>query len=91
MRRGILKYFYVGSKYKNEFRKQMRSFIVFTLGFTIAFSWRETIFDGSKNFIKWLTGTSNSGSFGASIFITLVSILLIFMTTNWLKERHPIH
>lgn len=91
MNGGISKYFYVGSKYRTEFRKQMRTFIVFTLGFTIAFSWRETIFDGSKKIVKWLTGTNKSGSFGASIFITLVSVLLIFLTAQWLKDKHPAH
>jgi hypothetical protein len=62
--------------------------ITFTLGFTIAFTWRETLFDISKSFVQWLSGIkeNNSASFWASMFITFLSIFLIFITARWLKE-----
>ena len=82
-------YTFVGQKYKDEFRKQMRSVIVFTLGFTIAFAWRETIFDWSKSVTAWITNSSKGGtSTGASLFITLLCILLIFLTTRWLRDKN---
>jgi hypothetical protein len=89
MKRRLSNYFYLGSNYKAEFRKQMRLIIVFTLGFTIAFSWRETIFDLSKSFVQWISGikNANSSSIWASVFITIVSLLLIFLTAKWLKEN----
>ena len=80
----------LGSRYKEEFRNQLRMFIHFTLGFTIAFTWREYLFESSKNFIKWLTGTTHSGAFGASIFITLLCVFLIFLTSYYLKEKNRI-
>jgi len=51
MKKRVSNYFYIGQKYKEEFRKQVRAIITFTLGFTIAFAWRETIFDISKPFM----------------------------------------
>lgn len=86
----ISNYTFVGRKYKDEFRKQMRMIIVFTLGFTIAFAWRETIFEWSKNLVSWLTNSNKGGSnVWASIFITLVSVILILLTTYWLKDKNP--
>jgi len=86
-------YFYLGNQYKHEFRKQMRMFIIFTLGFTIAFSWRETIFDLSEAFVKLVTKTTNpnAASIEASVFITVICALLIFLTARWLRDRPPIH
>jgi hypothetical protein len=84
-------YTFVGSKYRNEFRKQIRSIIVFTLGFTIAFAWRETIFDWAKSFTEWITHSpGEASSAGASIFITILCVLLIILTSYWLKDKnHP--
>jgi hypothetical protein len=89
MKRRLSNYFYLGSNYREEFRKQMRLIIVFTLGFTIAFSWRETIFDLSKSFVQWIAGikNANASSIWASVFITIVSLFLIFLTAKWLKEK----
>jgi hypothetical protein len=90
IRQKFSNYTFVGKKYKEEFRKQMRSVIVFTLGFSIAFAWRETIFDWSKSITAWITQSQNGGSStGASIFITLFSILVILLTTHWLKDKNP--
>ena len=89
-RKNFLNLFYFGNNYNEEFRKQIRMFIIFTFGFTIAFSWRETFFDISKSFIHWTFGTKkiNSLSILASIFITFVCVLLILLTTHYFKERH---
>lgn len=90
MRRKISNFFYVGHKYKEEVRKQIRMFIIFTLAFTIAFTWRETIFDLSKSFIQLIAGVegSNAQSIWASIFITVISILLIFLTSRYFKKEY---
>ncbi len=86
----VSNYTFIGQKYKDEFRRQMRSVIVFTLGFSIAFAWRETIFDWSKSATAWITHSASRGSStNASIFITLVCILLIGLTSRWLKDKNP--
>jgi hypothetical protein len=88
----VSNYTFIGKHYREEFRKQMRSVIVFTLGFTIAFSWRETIFQWSKSITGWITHSQNGGSnAGASIFITLLCIAIILLTTRWLKEKHHVY
>jgi len=92
-KRKIRNYFYLGNQYRHEFRKQMRMFIIFTLGFTIAFTWRETIFDLSKALVAWVTNTNNPNttSIGASVFITIVCALLIFLTARWLRDKPRRH
>ena len=86
MRRNVSNYFYLGQNYK----KELRLVVVFTLGFTIAFAWRETIFDLSKSFISWLIGSNGAGaSAWASVFITLLCLILIFLTTRWLRDKRP--
>ena len=88
MRRKILPVFNVGMRFRREFRRQLRMLIVVTLGFTIAFSWRQTTFDLSQSFIQWITKTQNSSlsTILTSIFITLLSILLIVGTSNFFKD-----
>jgi len=64
-------------------------FIIFTLGFTIAFTWRETIFDLSKSLVQWLANTNNPNaiSIWASVFITIICAALIFLTAKWLRDK----
>lgn len=92
-KRKLKNYFYLGNQYRSEFKKQMRMFLIFTLGFTIAFTWRETIFDLSKSFVKWLTHSNgtNATSIWASVFITIVCVILIFLTARWLRDKPPVH
>ncbi len=87
IKRKFSNYTTLGSQYRAEFRKQLRMFITFTFGFTIAFTWREVSFEGSKKFWIWLTGSHGSGSIGGAFFITIVSLLLIYATSYWLKEK----
>ena len=88
MRRRINRYF-SRSGYRREFQRELRLLIVVTLGFTIGFTWRETIFDLSWVFIQWLTHAERAPalSFFTSIFITLICLGLIYLTSYLLKER----
>jgi len=88
MRRKMLQVFNVGRRFRKEFRKQLRMLIVVTLGFTIAFSWRQTTFDLSQSFVEWVTKTQNSAlsTVLTSTFITLLSLLLIMVTSNFFKD-----
>jgi len=84
----MLQVFNVGRRFRKEFRKQLRMLIVVTLGFTIAFSWRQTTFDLSQSFVEWVTKTQNSAlsTVLTSTFITLLSLLLIMVTSNFFKD-----
>jgi uncharacterized membrane protein len=80
---------FTGKRFKREFRIQLRSFIIITLAFTVAFSWRQTTFDLSQTFVQFLLNIKSSTSLTilTSIFITLISIILIYITSHWLKEK----
>ncbi len=75
---------------RKEFRRQLKLLITFTLGFTIAFTWRQTIFDLSFAFIAFITQIKNNSTLSilSSTLITLVSLGLIYLTSHWLKDRH---
>lgn len=89
MRRSIWNY--IGTKnIKKEFRRQLKLLITFTLGFTIAFTWRQTIFDLSLALVAFMTNIKNSSTLSilSSSLITIISLVLIYLTSHWLKERH---
>jgi hypothetical protein len=90
MKRGISTLFIEGEHFRKEFKRQVRTLILFTLGFTIAFTWRQTIFDVSLNIVKLLTHVQSSAGLSilSSIFITLFSLGVIFLTTHWLKDEN---
>ena len=73
---------------RRELIKQMRMLLMFTLGFTIAFTWRQTIFDLSLSFVGFLTHISNSSTLSilASVFITIFSLGLVYLTSFLLRD-----
>lgn len=89
MRKNFKNFFIPGRRFKNEFKSQIRMLIIVTLGFTIAFTWRQTIFDLSQYLIKSFTKVQDSSALSilASIFITIVSVILICLTAYYLKEN----
>jgi len=80
--------FHIGRRFKNELRREIRTLILFTLGFTIAFAWRQTTFDLSLAFIKFLTNIedTNTSSILTSVFITLLAIVLIYFISYTLRD-----
>jgi len=90
MKKLFKRFFRAEKRFVNESKRELRLLITFTLGFTIAFTWRQTIFDLSQEFIKFITNTSNYSflSILTSIFITFLSLFLIYSTSHWLKERN---
>jgi hypothetical protein len=77
-----------GSQFMREFRRQIRMTIVVTLGFTIAFTWRQTIFDISQNIVEFFTHVQGSIKLSilTSTFITILSLLLVYLTSHFLKK-----
>ncbi len=88
MKRHLFNFFVGGKKFKKEFRKQVRFLIVITLGFTIAFTWRQTIFDISQTMMQFFTKTQSSTllSILTSVFITILSLIFIYLASYFLKE-----
>ncbi|MBS3076533.1 hypothetical protein J4481_02210 [Candidatus Pacearchaeota archaeon] len=89
MKKRIANFFIKGERFKNEFRNQIRSVIIITLGFTIAFTWRQTLFDISQAFVQLLIHIENptTSSILTSTFMTIVAILLIYGTSYWLRDK----
>lgn len=77
-----------GRRFKKEFKRQLRILILFTLGFTIAFTWRQTVFDLSQLIIRFFTEIKNTSvlSILTSTFITIISIILIYLTSYYLRD-----
>jgi len=88
MRHKIINSLQRGNQFKREFRRQIRLLVLITLGFTIAFTWRQTVFDASQAFVQFVTNVQDStmSSILTSTFITLVSITLIYITAHLLKN-----
>jgi len=88
MKKRVVSFFIKGKRFQREFKRQLRMLITVTLGFTIAFTWRQTIFDLSLNFLKLVTAVKDSSflSFLTSTFITLISLILIYLTSVLLRD-----
>lgn len=84
------KFFLNNIRFKREFKRQLRLLIVVTLGFTIAFTWRQTIFDIFMKVIQFFTTTQNRAILSAltSLLITIISLLLIYLTSYLLKDSY---
>ena len=87
--RNRINHLFKEKRFKREFRREMRLLIIITLGFTIAFSWRQTIFDMSISLMRWITHIQSSSGLSilASILITLVSVVIIYFASHFLKGR----
>ncbi len=89
MREKLLRFFGIEHKFKREFKNQVRMFIIITLGFTIAFSWRQTVFDLSQTFVQFITDVkdSSASTILTSTFITIFSIFIIYLASHFLKNE----
>lgn len=74
--------------FRREFRRQIRLAIVAAIGFTVAFAWRNAIYDGLRDFVARFaqsTGTLLTEVYTA-LFITVLGVALIYITSRLLKE-----
>ncbi|NCO10985.1 hypothetical protein CO038_01350 [Candidatus Pacearchaeota archaeon CG_4_9_14_0_2_um_filter_39_13] len=82
-------YFIGGDYFKKELISQLRFLIIVTLGFTIAFTWRQTIFDTTQWAVQAITHIENSTGLSVltSITITLIGLLIILLTSRYLNPK----
>ncbi len=76
--------------FKQEFKKQIRFAITAAIGFIIAFSWREAVFDLFLNFtsrVLDLPIDHYSTKIYTAVVITIFGVLLILLTSKILKDR----
>jgi len=76
------------TKFKEEFRKQLRLAIAAAVGFIIAYSWRDFIIELSKDTINAITATMNIHliNLASSLLITFLGVLIILFTSKMLKK-----
>jgi len=77
--------------FKKEFKRQVRMAVTAAIGFTIAFAWKESVFDAVLNFTSRLLDLAPehySTKIYAAIFVTLLGVLLIFLTSKMLREKN---
>ena len=87
MKEALQRFLYGGDAFKKEFFEELRLLVLFTLGFTIAFSWRQTLFEGTQTILRWVTDIQDSTSLAilASIAITIVSVVIIWGMARYTK------
>jgi len=82
-----LQIFCKSKEFEREFRKQLQMLIIVTFGFTIAFTWRQAIFNLSLATVRFFTNIKNFSAWNilASIFIAILILFVIFLASPYLK------
>ena len=89
IRRKTTFFFIGGENFKKEFRRQLRLLIIVTLGFTIAFTWRQTVFDTTQSLVVFLTKVHGSAALSilTSTLITIFSLAIMYITSMTLQDH----
>ena len=74
--------------FRKEFKRQVRLAIVAGIGFTVAFAWRNAIYDSLFGFVVKFTETTNImlSEVYTAIFISIFAAMLIYLTSKLLKD-----
>lgn len=88
MNERIKRFLFGGDSFKKDFISQIKSLVVFTLGFTIAFSWRQTIFDTTEKIVESILKIQSSSALSilTSTFITIFSVIIIWIILKFLDD-----
>lgn len=76
--------------FKLEFKRQMRMAVTAAIGFSIAYAWREAIFDTFRSFVARFLDvppTHYLSETYTALAITLAGVLLIFITSRLLRDK----
>lgn len=75
--------------FKREFKKQLRFAITAAIGFSIAFAWRESVFETFINFVSRFLDIPKEHYLTdvyAALTITIFGVIIIFITSKLLKD-----
>jgi hypothetical protein len=88
MKGKLKRFIFGGENFKKEVKNQIRLLIIITLGFTVAFTWRQTIFDSTQSLVRLITDVQGAMSLSvlSSLIITIVSLILIWITSRLLMD-----
>jgi hypothetical protein len=89
MKEEIYRFFIGGEHFQREFWQEIRVLLIFTLGFTIAFTWRQTIFDSTKAVVAFVTHIKSSTalSITTSIVTTFFCLFLIWGMSKLMEKK----
>ncbi len=84
-----MKVFKTKKSFKKEFKRQLRLAIIAAIGFTVAFAWRNAIYNSAQNLIGQII---NSTEFVltesiTALAITLFAVIILFLTSKILKDK----
>ncbi|MGV8142465.1 MAG: DUF5654 family protein [Candidatus Pacearchaeota archaeon] len=84
-----MKHLKTSRSFIKEFKKQVRFSIAAAVGFSIAFAWRESIFDTFLAFVSRFLDVA-SGHYLTEIYtaltITVAGVILLLITSKILKD-----
>lgn len=75
--------------FRLEFKRQIRLAVTAAIGFSIAYAWREAIFDTFQSFVTRFLDVAEGHYLSESytaIAMTLAGVLLILLTSKLLKD-----
>ncbi len=84
-----MKIFQKKRSFKREFKRQIRLAIMAAIGFTIAFAWRNAVFETFQSFVSrflditpdhYLTETYTA------VGVSLLGVIFIFITSKLLRD-----
>jgi hypothetical protein len=80
--------FFKDKLFQRELKREVRMLIVVGIGFSIAFAWRQTTFDAALSITHAIFSIKGevAASLTASLMITLIGLLLILLTSKYLKD-----
>lgn len=84
-----MKIFNTKRTFRREFKRQLRLAIVAAIGFTVAFAWRNAVYDTFQNWIARIldiTPQHYTTETYTALGITLFGVLAIFITSRILRE-----
>jgi hypothetical protein len=74
--------------FKKEFKRQLRMALTASIGFTIAYAWRNVVFDSFHSLVSSALNVSKSAILSeiyTSITLTFIGVIAIFITSKLLK------
>lgn len=74
--------------FRKEFRRQIRLAIIAAIGFTVAFAWRNAVYDGLYEFVSRFAQSTQTllTEVYTALFITALGVAVIFITARLLRD-----
>lgn len=87
--KSLFQVFRIKKSFKKEFKRQIRLAIIAAVGFLIAFSWRDAIYNSSQKFVEKVTSATGDilTEFYTALFVSLLGVFLILISSKFLKEK----